>query len=470
MSLRIAKIQADTTARAPRASLRSRQFRRMLDLARPHWRRIAVGMVAAVFMALFHSVSIGGVVPVLKVLFSEEGIHGAADRTVAEDRLGARLGIGTPSDAGADRRPGVRPVVIHALKDNWPLLLAGLGELDLIASLDGETLDGPEILRRIAQAPPDLTVRLGVKSQDEAPTQPSERSLTLPTLKWRWRALLWTASLIPRDLDRMVTLAYIVSAICVTVLLTNVFRFLAQYFIAYGVLRATMDLRRQLYAKVLKLPMSFFTRDTSDIVSRFVQDVQEIQRGLNSFFGKMFREPLKGGFILVLALIHDWQTTLVVVVIGPWVGLIFWRIGKSIRKANRRLLRGYGRMIDALETTLSAITVVKAASTENLERKRLWEIDRRMFQHQLRIVRLEAVLTPLLELLGVVGLSLVTVWLGSRVVGGDLNPEEFIGSVFIMGMLLDPIRRVADVYPRLMRSAAGAERIFPVLDLPPEQD
>ncbi len=262
----------------------------------------------------------------------------------------------------------------------------------------------------------------------------------------------------------MTALRYVLTAVVLLVILANGARFVADYCIGRAVFRAMLDLRRKLYAKVLKLPMSRFTRDTGDLVSRFVQDIQDVQRGVNALFSKSIREPLKAVFILAAALVLDWRITITMVFVAPGAMLLFWKVGTSIRKANRKLLRGYGAMVEALGVSLGAIGIVKAYTSENTERLRLMQIDRKMFRQQVKIVRLQALLSPTLEVLGVVTVSIVTVWLGGRVLSGDIELAKFGTLVLVLAMLFDPLRKMADVYARIQRSAAGADRLCETLD------
>ncbi len=460
-------IDADEKHRAPSASVRSPHFRRMVRLVWPHRRFILIGLIASVVYGALHSVSIVGVLPVLKVMLSEEGFHGWLYRGVAEDRLGADL---TVNFGGSDDAP-LPPwaATISGLDSNSPLAGDGAQVGDRIVAVDDPAALPLEFLESVsfAERRVDLVLR--------TPGAPDARnvSVELESPSWPSRMRRFAAGLVPREnsrTDRVNTLAYVLAGVVVLVLLSNLARFVAHYVTAVGVLRGVMDLRRDLYSKVLRLPMSFFSKDTSDIVSRFVQDVQEVQRGLMSLFGKLLREPVRAVFLLLLALCLNVRLTLLMLLVGPVVVVIFWFVGRKIRKANRRLLRSYGVMIGALGTTLEAIAVVKAYNAEHVERRRLWQIDRRVFRDQLKIAWLEGVLHPVLEVLAVLAISAVTVWLGAQVIDEQIDMSRFAALVVALGMLSDPLRKVADVYPRVMRSAAGAQRIFSVIDAPAEAE
>ena len=198
--------------------------------------------------------------------------------------------------------------------------------------------------------------------------------------------------------------------------------------------------------------------------------MQDVQRGVRALFGKTVREPLKAVFILALALLVDWRITITMVLVAPWAVLLFLWVGAKIKKANKKLLRGYGQMVGRLSETLDAVAIVKAYTTENLERMRLSQVDRKMFRQQVKIIRLESALSPLLEVLGVVVIAGTTVWLGARVIAQEIDPAKFGTLVIALGMMFDPLRKIGDVYARVLRSSAGAERLCEILDAKEESD
>lgn len=458
-------ITADESNAAKGGSLMSPEFRRMVGLVWPHRRFIFLGFLASVVYGFLNSVSVMGVLPVLQLLLSNEGLHGWVDHSVAAERLHVKLGVEHDTVF----------VVESKAKDD-----AGLHARDtLVAYRLGDEnaeptpMEPASFFRSIADAregaPLALTVQRTVGGEPATVTV----EMAVRRCPWVWGVGRRTAEIIPREKqrrDRIVTLTWVLGAVVIVTVLSNVSRFVAEYYVAIGSLRGVMDLRRTLYRKILRLPMDFFARDVSDLVSRFVQDAQEIQRGLLALFGKTLREPIRAIFLFVWALWLDAQITLALVIAGPIAVFVFWAVGRRIRKANKKLLRTYGMMIGALTTTLQAIGVIKAYNAENAERTRLWRIDRKMFYQLLRLVKLEAILRPLLEVLAVIGIALVTLWLGSQVIEERIALPDFAQLILVLGMMVDPLRKLSDVYPRVMRSAAGSARIFAVADAPEETE
>ncbi|NOT00274.1 MAG: ABC transporter ATP-binding protein [Phycisphaerales bacterium] len=448
-----------------KGSFRSDEFLRMVRRVLRYRGLLTVGIVASVFYAMLHSVSIFGALPVLKVLLEDEGFHGWIARSTAAERLG--LDLVRPAADAASRSDDLLVTRNRHVDD---ACAAAVRPGDTIVPPDGT--DTPTWLAEIASAPNPTTVAVHVRPPGQLDLQPVTHDFILADPSPAWRLAGQIARWIPDDNSprgKMTILACVLAAVVLVVIVANACRFVSEYFVSRAVLLATMSVRRDLYAKILRLPMARFTRNVGDLVTRFVQDVQDVQRGMLTLFGKTIREPIRAAFLLTLALTLDWRVTLTMLLIGPWALLIFWKIGTRVKKANRKLLRGYGVMLDALTDTLSAIPIVKAYTTENVERRRLMHIDHRMFRHQLSIIRLDALLSPMLEILGVLAASGVTVWLGGRVLAGEIDPAKFGTLVLALAMLFDPLRKLADVYTRIQRSAAGAERLCETLDAPDER-
>ncbi len=441
-------------------------FRRMIRSVLPHRKLVFSGIAASIVYALLHSVSIFAALPVLRVMLDDEGLHGWSDRQLAEKRLGVQLAFPGEKSGEDDAI-----LIVRQIEPTSPLAGSAIRVGDLIVSLNGEQPGAKAWLKRVAFAEVGEEIRFKTRSAEGTTAQPY--SVIAAEYPLKLRVARDVLSFIPRDpsgSNRLTVLKYVLVWLVLVVMSANACRFAGEYWVRLGVLRGVMDLRRQLYKKVLRLPMSRFSRDTGDMVTRFVQDIQEIQRGLMSLFGKTIREPFKAGFILLWALALDWRLTLAMFVIAPGAVLVFWKTGSSVKKANKKLLRGYGAMISALSGTLASINIVKAYTGEAAERRRLWQVDRSMFRQQKKIIRLEAMLSPLIEVVAIVLVAGGAVWLGKRVIGGEIDLSVFGTLVVALGMLFDPLRKLADVYTRVMRSGAGAERLFELLDAPEETE
>ncbi len=443
----------------PDRRFRRREFRSILALAWPYRAKLAAGFVCTVIYALCHTASIGGAFPIFKMLLEPEGLSGWVNRSIAGDRLG--VDFAQPTDQ--------ETTLVSKVHGTSTASADGLNRLDVVADPDGHPLT--QLFAKLARAEAGTAVSVVVDPNGtRRVVQVTPGPLRLPS-----RMMRWVATFVPADAGtnagRLRVLKYLLGALILLVVVANLFRYLGEVLIATAILRAMMRLRAHLYERTLHLPMSFFAgQPTADLVTRFVQDVQEIQRGLVTIFGKFVREPLRVVFILGLALVLDWRITLTMVVVVPLTVALFWAIGRSVKKANRKLLQGYGAMIGALTTSLQNLRVVKSFTAEGQERKRLTAVDLRMFTQQVKLAKLRAFVGPTIESIAVMAGSFATVWLAGRVLAQELSLTKFVQLGFTLGVLFDPLRKLTDVYVRVQRATAGAERIFHVLEQPVEDD
>ena len=453
-------ISADAQDPRKDKAFHAREFRRLVVLTWAYKRALVTGLVCTVLFALTHTASLGGVFPVFVILLEDEGLQQRADRTLAGERLGATLVRGTSETF----------VRVGRVSEALPGDTGGVKLDDALHDPEGRPIE--DLLHDLANAPSGQTVTVvAVDAGGERRTL----QITPDDLDFHSAVLRWGASLIPADANtaqgKLRLLGTILGMLIVIVIAANVFRYFGEVLIATAILRTMMALRAQLYERTLQLPMSYFSgQPTADLVSRFVQDVQEIQRGLITLFGKFIREPLRALCIFGVALWIDWRITLTMVIVAPVAALTFMLVGRSVKKANRKLLQAYGLMIDALTTSLQNLRVVKAYTAEHQERDRLYQVDRKVLRQQLKLTKLQAFISPMMETLAVIAGSILTVWLASCVLSDELGPSEFVTLGFVLGMLFDPLRKLTDVYVRVQRSTAGAERIFQVIDHPIESD
>ncbi len=256
-------ISADTKNRAKSAGLRTPHFRRMLSLVWPHRRFVLLGLIGSVFYGFLHSMGIVAVLPVLKVILSDEGLHSWVDRSITEERLDLDLDI--RSRAQDSEALGSRLVIIK-MPDGSPLFEIDAKPFDAIdafalssgdeggeATAELESIAPASFLQSVAAAEPGAHLTMTTRSAGDGALSQSI-TIQLKQASTHWRIAGWAAEFVPRAQQRggrVVALYWVLGFMVVVNILSNLARFVAQYFIAVGVLRSVMDMRRQLYRKIL---------------------------------------------------------------------------------------------------------------------------------------------------------------------------------------------------------------------------
>ncbi len=456
-----------------------KHFARVLKMVWPHWRYVMIAVIATIGVALCYTFSLASLYPILKILVEKESIHDIADKFVVEQRLGVSLAVRDTKGLLIADKLGPEALQVVNIKEKHPLYRQGVRSGDFIFSVDNKKLIGWEIVRYLATAPQEKQLVLKIYPAGGGKLRTVQTKLK--RLKWSGRMILQIVSFIPREKAkmtlkelahrRMIMLAYVLGFVVFINIIGNICRFVGQYYGSIVGARTLLDLRRHMYAKVMVLPMSFYiTRGVSDTMSRFMQDCQDVLKALRTVFGKVLREPLKAVGAFSVLIYFAPKVTLLLVIITPIAAFLFRKFGRWVRRANEKLLKGYGRLLGALEKTLSGIKVVKAYTMENRERIRYFKIERDILRQSLKIEKVNAMNSPTLEVLGIIAACGGILWITSQVMNEKLDSAVLGTLLLAMGAILDPIRKLSNVYTAIQRANAGAKRIFEIIDMPGEYE
>ncbi len=264
-------------------------------------------------------------------------------------------------------------------------------------------------------------------------------------------------------------LSLISMLVVILFLLKNATRYLAMYSlvpIRNGVVR---DIRRDVYSKILALPIGYFTDERKgDIMARVTNDVQEVEWGIMNSLEASFREPLNIIIFLITMFSMSPQLTLFVLVLLPLAGLFIGRIGKSLKKKSSQAQEKNGQLLSNLEESLGGLRIIHAFTAEEKSKQRFGEINQQLFRLQNKIGRRRDMASPLSEFLGAMVLTIVMYFGGRLVLGpaSTLEPSEFIAFIAIFSQLIPPAKSLTTAWYNIQKGLASSERIYHILDAP----
>ena len=243
---------------------------------------------------------------------------------------------------------------------------------------------------------------------------------------------------------------------------------------------ATLDLRKKFYRRTLRMDLnSFGEARVSELMTRFTYDVDTIGGGIQTVIGKAFREPLKMIGCLIGAGFICWRLLLISILLAPPTGYMISRLAKTLKRANRRALEEMSTLYRILSESFTGIKVVKAFTMEPYERRRFHQNSKQFFRKAMSISRFDALVSPVTELAGITMICL-TILAGTylvlrnetRLFGIKIcdRPLEFVDLAIFYAMLagsIDPARRLTDVFNRIQRASAAADRVYQLFDREP---
>ena len=251
--------------------------------------------------------------------------------------------------------------------------------------------------------------------------------------------------------------------------LRSVLSFATQYYIGSTGERITAELRTRLYQHLQALPVGYYQQRRSGdtltllstdaaIISSFVTDtLVQLLPALVTF----------GGAFLMMAWL-DWSIAVLALVFLPAYFVAMKVVGRKLRPLSRAWVDANSHLVSVVEENLGMLPAIKAFTREAHEQGRFDEANQRLFTLSRQQWQIEAALSPLISLLGGVGV-VVLLWLGTNHIdSGQLAPADLVTLLLYAALLMNPLGTLANVYGQVQRTRGSAERIVEFLGEQPE--
>jgi subfamily B ATP-binding cassette protein MsbA len=269
-----------------------------------------------------------------------------------------------------------------------------------------------------------------------------------------------------KDLMMLNTIAF---GILMMYVIRGFFYYGQNYLLSYVGQRVVVDIRQSLFRHLQSLSLSYFeTRQTGAIMSYVTNDVGAMQQTVSKELIDLFTEAvILIGSLCVIFYIH-WKLSTVTLITMPLVAHAINIFGKKIRKAGGVTQQRAADITSVLQESISAVRVIKSFSREDYEVERFSRENTKNFSAQMKSAQLGATLSPIIEFLAAVGVTVIIWYGGLEVINGNLTSGSLIAFLIYVINLSNPIRRLSNVYAHIQRSMAAAARVFEVLDTQPE--
>ena len=267
------------------------------------------------------------------------------------------------------------------------------------------------------------------------------------------------------DMGSTTTLLFIGLFLIVTTLLKTLAYFLASASVVpirTGVVR---DMRNQLYDKIVRLPLGFFTEERKgDIIARMTGDVQEVEVSIMSSLDLMFKNLILIISYFVTLVLISWQLTLFSVVIIPLIGWFMGWIGRKLKAQSIKAQALWSDTMTVVEETLGGLRIIKAFCAENKMRDKFNTINS-TYRNDIMWVNIRQNLGhPLSEFLGTC-MIVIVLWFGGVLVLSNqtLSGPTFIYYMVILYSIINPLKEVSKVGYNIPKGLASMERIDKIL-------
>ena len=271
--------------------------------------------------------------------------------------------------------------------------------------------------------------------------------------------------------ESMAALRIVIVVILTTMLLKNVFAWLAGQTGAGLQERVTRDLRNAVYAHLERLPLRFFTsHKTGQLLSRVFQDTQSTRQLLAEVVTRSLNAGTQIVVTVILLFSLSPKLALLSLVVAPLIIVAFQPLLRRLRKGHRKLAAEYGEMTSVVQETVSGIRLVKSFRAEGYEGDRFADASNRYAKGMVRMSRLTLMSQPLAEVIGTV-VAVALLWFGAHEVlqARALSGSGLVTFLGALMSLLPPLKQLSQMPAVATQSLAAAERLFEVLDHPTEE-
>lgn len=250
-----------------------------------------------------------------------------------------------------------------------------------------------------------------------------------------------------------------------------IFSFINRYNIGYTGERVVADIRQRLYRHLVSLSLRFFAdRRTGEIISRVTNDVTTLQAAVTDNLVTLLQQSLTliGGVLFLFWL--DWRLTSIILLGIPIVTLTMVYLGRKIRKAAKEVQDRLAEASATVEESVGGIRIVKSFAREAFEISRFATKVEQTFEAALYRVKLSAILGPTIGFMAFMSIA-ITIWFGGyEVIQGRLSPGGLIAFIIYTLMVASPIAAFSALYSQFQSALGATERLFELLDTPPDID
>ena len=263
------------------------------------------------------------------------------------------------------------------------------------------------------------------------------------------------------------TLGFLGILLVVTCLLKVMTAYLSEFFtipLQNGVVR---DIRRQMYDKIVSLPIGFFTNERKgDIMARLSGDVQEVQNSVMASLFSLIKYPIMIIACLGMMLVISWQLTLFVFIMLPFVGGVMGAVGKKLKAKSLASQNKWGEILSNTEETIGGLRVIKAFNAEKMMERRFGRQTQEFYRINNSVSRRTALAHPMSEFLGTIAVAII-LWFGGSLIlsnNSQIDAAEFIYYMVMFYSMINPAKDLSKTAYTVRKGMAAKERIDKILD------
>jgi subfamily B ATP-binding cassette protein MsbA len=257
--------------------------------------------------------------------------------------------------------------------------------------------------------------------------------------------------------------------IVISVILSNLFKYLSLRVIENFRLMIITRIRSSIFSKLTTIDIQYFSKQRKgDLIARFMTDVTTVQDSIIRSVQVILREPIS--IILNFAVLFAISTelTFFALILIPVSGLLITTIVKRLKKHARVAQESHGVLVSSIDEGLNGVKIIKSFNAEGYIQKKFNEVNLWAGKVQRRLARRVLLASPVSEMLGVITVASLLFYGGTLILeeGAELQGAEFIGYIIIFSQIIPPAKAFSEAFGNISQGISAGNRIFQLLDEP----
>jgi len=242
-------------------------------------------------------------------------------------------------------------------------------------------------------------------------------------------------------------------------------RYAQAYLVNYIGQDIVRRLRDRLLDHMLHLDMSFFNKSRSgELISRISSDIGRIQAVVATFIPELLRDGITIVGFVGYAIYINAELAFYALIVMPLALYPLSLLAKKMKSISHQSQESNADVTTRLAEVFNNVEMIQANSTQELEVDRFATHNQSFFKINMRGVKTTEFVSPMMEFFGAVGIAAVLIFGGLSVINGEMKSGELIAFLTAVGMLYDPMKKMAGMLNRMQEGVAAAERVFSILD------
>lgn len=230
------------------------------------------------------------------------------------------------------------------------------------------------------------------------------------------------------------------------------------------------SLREMVWAKFLKLPVSYFDKTKSgESVSRVVNDTSIIQNLITSHFPQLISGVLSVAGSVIILFFLDWKLTLIMFVSLPISIAVIMPLGSRMQKVSKKLQDETAAFTGAIQETLSEIRLMKSFNAENYEQQKGNRGIGQLYKYGMKEAVINALLSPIMYTIMMIVIILVIGYGGLRVADGTMTIGTLVAFLLYLFQIIMPMTMFAMFFTEYNKALGATGRIMGILEMDDEK-